>query len=63
MAAELAEAEGEDEGAAAGGEDERSNAERRALFVGFWPPMLWLIDKRAAPRRAAGKSAPSFRRG
>jgi hypothetical protein len=25
------------------GEDERANAERRALFVGLWPPMLWLI--------------------
>jgi hypothetical protein len=24
-------------------EDERGNAERRALFVGLWPPMLWLI--------------------
>ena len=22
---------------------ERGNAERRALFVGLWPPMLWLI--------------------
>ena len=25
------------------GEDERDNAERRALFVGLWPPMFWLI--------------------
>jgi len=25
------------------GEDERANAERRALFVGLWPPMFWLI--------------------
>jgi hypothetical protein len=25
------------------GEDERGNAERRAHFVGLWPPMLWLI--------------------
>jgi hypothetical protein len=22
---------------------ERENAERRALFVGLWPPTLWLI--------------------
>jgi hypothetical protein len=22
---------------------ERGNAERRALFVGLWPPMFWLI--------------------
>ncbi len=40
------------------GEDERANAERRALFVGLWPPMLWLIadslrrgeQQRARPR-------------
>jgi hypothetical protein len=25
------------------GEDERGNAERRALFIGLWPPMFWLI--------------------
>jgi hypothetical protein len=24
-------------------DDERPNAERRALFVGLWPPTLWLI--------------------
>jgi hypothetical protein len=24
-------------------QDERGNADRRALFVGLWPPMLWLI--------------------
>lgn len=24
-------------------QDERGNAERRALFVGLWPPMLWVI--------------------
>ena len=24
-------------------EDERGNAERRALFVGLWPPTFWLI--------------------
>ena len=22
---------------------ERGNAERRAIFVGLWPPMLWLV--------------------
>jgi hypothetical protein len=22
---------------------ERGNAERRAIFVGLWPPMIWLI--------------------
>ena len=24
-------------------QDERGNAERRALFVGLWPPMIWLM--------------------
>ena len=24
-------------------QDERGNAERRALFVGLWPPTLWVI--------------------
>jgi hypothetical protein len=36
------------------GEDERGNAERRALFVGLWPPLLWLIGDtlgRATQRR------------
>jgi len=32
-------------------QDERGNAERRALFVGLWPPMLWLIgDSVREPR-------------
>jgi hypothetical protein len=31
-------------------QDERGNAERRALFVGLWPPTLWLIgDSLAEP--------------
>ncbi len=24
-------------------QEDRGNAERRALFVGLWPPTLWLI--------------------
>jgi hypothetical protein len=24
-------------------QEERGNAERRAILVGLWPPMLWLI--------------------
>jgi len=35
-------------------QDERGNAERRALFVGLWPPMFWLIGdtlERHRPRR------------
>jgi hypothetical protein len=29
-------------------QDERGNAERRALFVGLWPPMFWLIGDAVA---------------
>jgi hypothetical protein len=35
------------------GEDERGNAERRALFVGLWPPTLWLVGDTLA-RHATG---------
>jgi hypothetical protein len=31
-------------------QEERGNAERRALFVGLWPALLWLIGD-AAERR------------
>jgi hypothetical protein len=34
------------------GEDERGNAERRALFVGLWPPMFWLIGDSLRRREA-----------
>ena len=48
------------------GEDERQNAERRALFVGLWPPMFWLIGdtvSRAGRRRApTGRLARSILR-
>lgn len=33
-------------------QDERGNAERRALFVGLWPAMLWLLGD-AVDRAAA----------
>ena len=39
-------------------QEERGNAERRALFVGLWPPMLWLIGDsmdRALERKGAGR--------
>lgn len=26
-------------------QEQRGNAERRALFVGLWPPTLWLIGE------------------
>jgi len=36
-------------------EEERGSAERRALFVGLWPPMLWLmgdtLDREVRDRR------------
>jgi hypothetical protein len=37
-------------------QEERGNAERRALFVGLWPPMLWLMGDslEAAERRSTG---------
>jgi hypothetical protein len=38
-------------------QDERGNAERRALFVGLWPPMFWLIGdalERRERRRLKG---------
>jgi hypothetical protein len=41
------------------GEDERGNAERRALFVGLWPPMFWLIGD-AVER--VGRRSPLRRR-
>ena len=34
-------------------QDERGNAERRALFVGLWPPMFWLMGD--AAERARGR--------
>jgi hypothetical protein len=41
-------------------QEERGNAERRALFVGLWPPMFWLIGDafdraHAGGRRGAGR--------
>jgi len=40
-------------------QDERGNSERRALFVGLWPPTLWLMGEtlhrrevEPVPRRA-----------
>jgi len=32
-------------------QEERGNAERRALFVGLWPAMFWLLGDAAARRR------------
>ncbi len=41
-------------------QDERGNAERRALFVGLWPVLLWLIGDKA--ERAAARRRRSWRR-
>jgi hypothetical protein len=30
-------------------QDERPNAERRAMFVGLWPAMFWLIGDAVEP--------------
>jgi hypothetical protein len=35
----------------------RGNAERRAVFVGLWPPMFWLIGD-ALERRGRGWRLP-----
>jgi hypothetical protein len=40
-------------------DDERPNAERRALFVGLWPPMFWLIGD--AVGRAGTRSRRRWR--
>ncbi len=34
-------------------QDERGNAERRALFVGLWPPTIWLIGDSLARHESA----------
>jgi hypothetical protein len=33
-------------------QEERGNAERRALFVGLWPAMFWLIGDALERRRS-----------
>jgi len=42
-------------------EDERGNAERRALFVGLWPPTFWLIGD-SIERRERARCGPPWRR-
>jgi hypothetical protein len=42
-------------------QDERGNAERRAIFVGLWPPMFWLIGD--ALDRQEERSRGLLRRG
>ena len=44
-------------------QEERGNAERRALFVGLWPPMLWLMGDSVerAQARASKRGRPRLR--
>jgi hypothetical protein len=41
-------------------QDERGNAERRAIFVGLWPPMFWVLGD--AVQRASERRRPALRR-
>jgi hypothetical protein len=36
-------------------QSERGNAERRALFVGLWPPTLWLVGDSLRPSRSGSR--------
>jgi hypothetical protein len=36
-------------------QQERGNAERRALFVGLWPSMFWLLGDAVERRRSAAR--------
>ena len=42
-------------------QDQRGNAERRALFVGLWPPMFWLMGD-ALERRERRRPRVPLRR-
>jgi len=39
-------------------QEERGNAERRALFVGLWPPMFWLIGDALQTEERMGSRLP-----
>ena len=43
-------------------QDERGNAERRALFVGLWPPMFWLMGDGVQRHEWTGARPASRRR-
>jgi hypothetical protein len=42
---------------------ERGNAERRALFVGLWPPTLWLVGDSLDRRAENVRGLSRLRRG
>lgn len=39
-------------------QEERGNAERRALFAGLWPPTLWLIGESLDRRERDARRLP-----
>ena len=43
-------------------QEERGNAERRALFVGLWPPMFWLIGDALQGEERVQSRLPGRRR-
>jgi hypothetical protein len=43
-------------------QEERGNAERRALFVGLWPPMFWLIGDALQAEERLGRGLAGRRR-
>ena len=43
-------------------QDERGNAERRALFVGLWAPTLWQIGDALTSDEEPKRRRPRFRR-
>ena len=42
-------------------QDERGNAERRAVFVGLWPPTAWLIGDALERRESRSARRVSLR--
>jgi hypothetical protein len=43
-------------------QEERGNAERRALFVGLWPAQLWLLGDAVERRERRRRHRPRLRR-
>jgi hypothetical protein len=43
-------------------QEERGNAERRALFVGLWPPMFWLMGDALQAEERVQRRLPGRRR-
>jgi hypothetical protein len=42
-------------------QDERGNAERRAIFVGLWPPTMWLIGDSLERQERLARRRPRVR--